>query len=282
MGKFRSWIWLLLLLPMAKLSAQAVAREIPCGKSPDSIIGFWDYRPASYGRQKLPLIIYLHGIGERGNGRSQLSFLRSQAIPALFTQPSAISATVNGKKWEFVVLAPQLSKQLSSWPSWYVKEMIRWAKANLQIDTNRIYLTGISLGGGGVWASITDSYELTRQLAAAAPVCGTQETNDGNFTNTVVAAHLPLWAFHCIDDRSVPVEMTRHAEVLANIHKLEPAMKLTYYKSGGHAGAWLNAYDTGHVSRANEAGKMIEARPNLFEWFLLHTATDNQRAAAKK
>lgn len=271
--------WLLIITPGANTHSQAIALEIPCRKSPDSIIGFWEYRPASYGRQKHPLIIYLHGVGERGNGRSDLSILRSQAIPALFSKKNAFSVTMNGKQRDFVVLAPQLSRQFGAWPTWYVAEMIRWAKSTLDIDTNRIYLTGISLGGGGVWAAITDSYDLTKQIAAAAPVCGTQETNDGRFETTLVAAHLPVWAFHCADDRTVPVGMTRHAQILGEMKKLQPVMKTTYYKSGGHGGAWMNAYDTGHITRVDETGKPFTARPNLYEWFLLQSADNNVRAA---
>lgn len=271
--------WALLLAFATNGNSQAIAREIPNRKSPDSIIGFWEYRPAGYGRQKHPLIIYLHGIGERGNGRSDLSLLRAQAIPALFTKKNALSVKANGKQWDFVVLAPQLSRQFGAWPVWYVEEMIRWAKNSLNIDTNRIYLTGISLGGGGVWAAITDSYELTKQIAAAAPVCGTQETNDARFETTLVAAHLPVWAFHCADDRTVPVGMTRHAQILGEMKKLQPVMKITYYKSGGHGGAWVNAYDTGHITRVDETGKPFTARPNLYEWFLLQSADNNQRAA---
>ena len=130
----------------------------------------------------------------------------------------------------------------------YVKEMIKYAKANLQIDTNRIYITGMSMGGGGVWAAITASAELSKTIAAAAPVCGTQDMNDTLFCKTVGDTHLPVWAFHCIDDPVVSVQVTEHAEMLGKMCKLTPAEKITYYGSGGHLQAWLNAYDTGHLT----------------------------------
>ena len=263
--------------------AQQVAKRIPYRASPDGIIGFLEFRPANYGSQHHPLIIFLHGTDERGNGRpSEIQSVAANGIPRLCAAGASMQFTVNKQTSSFVVLSPQLSKQYGAWQAFYVKEMIDYAKQQLDIDSNRIYITGLSLGGGGVWASITSTAELTRRIAAAAPVCGTQDMVDSNFCSLLGAAHLPIWAFHSADDRSVPVQATEHAEVLGNICKLNPAIKISYYQAGGHVRTWLNAYDTGHVQVLLKDGVKPAPGPNLYEWFLQHTLLNKAAAPAVK
>jgi predicted peptidase len=276
----RSCVFIIIACINLSLHAQQTAKKIPCPASPDSMIGFLEFRPADYGSQLHPLIIFLHGRDERGNGSAQINLVSNNGIPRYCASGAPMRFTVNGKSSSFVVLSPQLNKQYGSWQVYYVKEMIKYAKANLQIDTNRMYITGMSLGGGGVWNAITESLELASVFAAAAPVCGTQEMNDGNFCKTVAAAHLPVWAFHSMDDKTVAVQSTQHAEILGNICKLLPPEKFTYYQTGGHARAWINAYDTGHITVKIADGSLYTASPNLYEWFLAHTRSNNNSLAA--
>ena len=93
-----------------------------------------------------------------------------------------------GKTETFLVLSPQLSIDYSSWPTFYAEEMIRYAKANLNIDTNRIILTGISLGGGGTWYYAASDVNNTKKLAAIGISCGTKRTANYNF---IAEQHLP-------------------------------------------------------------------------------------------
>src|ERR1700712_4743228 len=234
--------------------AQQVAKTIPYSGSPEGLIGFLQFTPSDYGSQKHPLIIFLHGIGERGNGTSQINSVANNGTPYYCSKGATMRFTVGGQTSSFVVLSPQLSVQYGYWPTYYVREMIKYAKANLQIDTNRIYITGLSLGGGGVWRSITDAwgfdYTFDAGIAAAAPVCGTQEETDGDFCKTIGANHLPVWAFHSMDDGTVGVGATQRAEILGMNCGLIPGAKVTYYQYGGHGGAWINAYDTGHITVA--------------------------------
>ena len=233
--------------------SQQVAKKISYPASPDGVIGFLEFRPSDYGSQKHPLIIFLHGVGERGNGTSQVGIVAYNALPLYCANGATMRFTVGGQTSSFVVLSPQLSTQYGYWPTYYVKEMVNYAKANLQIDPNRIYVTGLSLGGGGVWRLITDTENFDNtfdaSIAAVAPICGTEEENDYNYCNTVAANHLPIWAFHCMDDVNVSVTATQHAEILSKNCGVTPASKFTYYQAGGHGGAWLNAYDTGHITR---------------------------------
>ncbi|HTL07046.1 MAG TPA: PKD domain-containing protein [Chitinophagaceae bacterium] len=255
--------------------SQQVAKSIPYPASPDGLIGFLQFTPPDYGSQRHPLIIFLHGIGERGNGTSQLNIVANNGIPLYCRMGASMRFTVGGQTSSFVVLSPQLSTQYGYWPTFYVKEMINYAKANLQIDPNRIYITGLSLGGGGIWRVITDTYNFDHtfdaSVAAAAPVCGTQEENDADYCSTIGANNLPIWAFHSMDDGTVGVGATQHAEILSNNCPTTPRAKFTYYQSGGHGGAWVNAYDTGHITRTvvvNGVAQSFTATPNLYEWFL--------------
>src|SRR5438034_6730055 len=170
----------LLVFQVSFLFSQQVSKSIPNSTSPDGIIGFLEFKPSDYGTQKHPLIIFLHGIGERGNGTTQLSTVAYNGIPNYCANGATMRFTVGGQTSSFVVLSPQLSLSYGYWPPFYITEMIKYAKANLQIDTNRIYVTGLSLGGGGVWGAITDSYNPTfdAHIAAAPPVCGTQQMVD--------------------------------------------------------------------------------------------------------
>ncbi len=262
--------------------SQQVAKSIPNNESPDRRIGFLEFRPYDYGSQQHPLIIFLHGIGERGNGSSDINNVAANAIPNLCAHGATMSFKLKGKTSSFVVLSPQLSNQYGYWPTFYVKEMIKYAKANLQIDPNRIYITGLSLGGGGVWRVITDTYNwdnsFDASIAAAAPVCGTQEESDADFGNTIGANNLPVWAFHSMDDGIVNVGATQHAEILSKNYNIKPKPLFTYYQSGNHWGAWINAYDTGHLSTIVDGGKKFTQDPNLYEWFLSNSRSnqDNQ------
>ncbi|HTL07049.1 MAG TPA: T9SS type A sorting domain-containing protein [Chitinophagaceae bacterium] len=266
-----------------QLLAQQTAKTLSYSSAPGGIIGFLEFKPSDYGTQKHPLIIFLHGIGERGNGTTQINTVANNGIPYYCANGATMRFTVAGQTSSFVVLSPQLSTTYGYWPTFYAKEMIKYAKANLQIDTNRIYVTGLSLGGGGIWRLITDAqgfdYTYDKGLAAAAPICGTQEETDADFYGTIGANHLPVWAFHSMDDGVVGVGATQHAEILGNIVGVNsPAIKFTYYQSGNHSGAWVNAYDTGHITRTvnvNGSLQSFTANPNLYEWFLSNTRAVN-------
>ena len=74
-----------------------------------------------------------------------------------------------------------------------------------------------------------------------------------------------------MDDTRVPVGATQHAQALSISCGVSPASKFTYYLSGDHPGAWINAYDTGHITTpvvVNGVTSNFTANPNLFEWFL--------------
>ena len=112
--------------------SQQVAKQIPNATSPDGRIGFLEFRPSDYGSQLHPLIIFLHGIGERGNGTSQINTVAANGIPNQCANGATMRFTVAGQTSSFVVLSPQLSASYGYWPPYYLTEMINYAKANLR------------------------------------------------------------------------------------------------------------------------------------------------------
>jgi poly(3-hydroxybutyrate) depolymerase len=220
-------------------------------------IGFLEYKPTNYSKQtKYPLIIFLHGIGERGNGTTDLPNVAANAIPRLISAGNTMTFANpnNGQQETFLVLSPQLDKQYGSWQNFYTDEMIKYAKSNLSIDPNRIFLCGISLGGGGVWKYATNSLQNANQFAGIIPCCGTGEGTD--FCN-LNQAKTAVWAFHAMDDGTVGVGNTQYAQI--KISQCTPALaaKFTYYPYGGH-GIWDWAFDPGHSMQ----------NPNVYEWML--------------
>ncbi|HYC27410.1 MAG TPA: hypothetical protein VEB42_01325, partial [Chitinophagaceae bacterium] len=141
-----------LLVPFL-LSAQQVPRSLTAANG--TFIGFYEYKPPLYTQnptRKFPLIIFLHGIGERGDGSSSLSAVLNVGIPHYINMGMTdMQFNYNGTTEGFLVLSPQLYYGTGYWPPFYVEEMINYAKNNLRVDPSRIYLVGLSLGGGGVW-----------------------------------------------------------------------------------------------------------------------------------
>lgn len=246
---------MLVLFSSYRTSAQLTAKGLTAANG--TFIGFYEYKPADYTTSpsaKYPVIIFLHGIGERGNGTSDLAKVKKNAIPKMIDKGHKMRFYWNGKWETFLVLAPQLSSGYGSWQRFYVEEMIKYASTNLNIDTNRIMLTGLSLGGGGVWSFASASLANASKLAAIAPICGTCSMSKPEH---IAKANLPVWAFHASNDGTVSVNCTHNA--VNNINSFKPAVTpiKTIYPDGNHA-IWGRSYDSTY--------KWHE--PNLYEWFL--------------
>src|SRR5690606_10840257 len=142
----RFFLALVVLSPIF-LQAQLVARTLKAANG--QTIGFYEFTPSDYSKTgaKDPLIIFLYGLSERGNGTTDLSYIIKVGIPKYIKNGSTMRFFVDGKWQSFVVLMPQLSASYGSWQLFYTEEMINYATKNLNIDENRVFLTGLSLGG---------------------------------------------------------------------------------------------------------------------------------------
>jgi poly(3-hydroxybutyrate) depolymerase len=258
----------------AHLHAQNVRKHIFDFRG-DSL-HFLEYKPAGHdtpgNTRKYPLIIFLHGIGEKNNSSVGLSNLESQGLPRVIRDGNLMKFTWNGVTDTFIVLSPMCrysrpdTPNIGIWPSDYINSMMQYATASLKIDTNRIYLTGLSFGGGGTFRYLSLGLMNAQKLAAAASVCPPYHYNlwdapSPNFENNVRDANLPFRSYHAADDTTAPVGASRGA--ISRINGLNPPVKaiLTEWPTGGHF-IWDRVYDT----NLNTGG--YDGVITLYEWFL--------------
>ena len=172
--------------------------------------------------EAVPLLLFLHGAGERG---SDLERVKVHGPPKLIERGDRLPA---------IVVSPQCPA--GSWwtehldaLSLLLDELIR----DHNIDEDRVYITGISMGGYGTWALAGREPE---RFAAAIPICG-----GGNFLDTFNLTRMPIWAFHGGQDRAVPlVESQRMVEMIRG--RGGEMVRLTVYEEADHD-SWTQTYD---------------------------------------
>ena len=176
--------------------------------------------------KKWPLLVFLHGAGERGD---DLNLLKKHGPPKL------IGA---GKKFEAIVVCPQVPVG-ESWNPHGVKAFVDEVKNSKRVDESRIYLTGISMGGVGTFDTIAAYPDV---FAAAIPICGGAGVNVVKFT---ALKDMPIWIFHGDKDTAVPVEYSQSAMRWFERNKA-PNVKLTVYPGVPHD-SWTQTYDDPEV-----------------------------------
>lgn len=188
--------------------------------------------------EKYPLILFLHGSGERGNdNEKQIIHIKDIFLDS-----------ANREKYPAFVLAPQCPNE-KRWveKSWKLKthsqpvepsetmaitkELVDSLVKTLPVDTKRIYITGLSMGGFGTWDAIA---RYPDKFAAAIPICG-----GGDEKTAKLIKDIPIWAFHGADDKVVKVERSRN--MIDAIKKEGGNPLYTEYKGVGH-GSWIPAY----------------------------------------
>ncbi len=184
-------------------------------------------------KEKLPLIIQLHGAGERGDGKDDLNLVDVWGFSKVISEE-----TVNCR-----IIMPQCPKDTF----WVAKiesllEFIDQIIGEYNVDTSRIYLTGFSMGGYGTWYTAMARPDL---FAAIAPVCG------GGMAWNADVLNMPVWAFHGSDDDVVSVSQSE--EMVGKLKELGKNIKFTRLEGFGH-------------NIGNEVFNM-----QLLEWLLSHT-----------
>ena len=190
-----------------------------------------DYDPVT----QYPLVIFLHGSGERGNdNESQLKWgvknfatdHNMKLYPAIVIAPQCPTGMRWGNYGDDLVLLPDPTK-----PMRLLRELINQAITTMPVDTNRIYITGLSMGGYGTFDAIARYPDL---FAAAVPVCG-----GGDVSKAESVAHIPMWIFHgALDEAVSPALSVSMAEALTAAGA-KPG--LTIYPEVGHF-SWIGAY----------------------------------------
>lgn len=181
---------------------------------------------------KFPLIVFLHGAGERGDS---LNLVKVHGPPKIVeTNPD----------FPFIVLSPQCAAN-KWWEAEKLDMLIDDVVKKLPVDESRIYLTGLSMGGFGTW----DLAQLRPdRFAAIAPICGGSRMNA--FRADMIK-DVPTWAFHGAMDYVVPLEAS--SRIVASMKRAGSDVKFTIYPMAGHD-SWTETYNN----------------PELYTWFRSH------------
>ena len=236
--QFSGFFLLFLVIIVTNVHGQQSAREISVpnyGK-----IGYLEHLPDDYSvsSQKYPVLIFLHGAGERGNGISALEGLKKNGPPKRIEAGHPMQFNVKGKTESFIVISPQLWSKYNSWPAFYVDLVIEHVKKTYRVDLDRIYLTGLSMGGGGCWAYTSFKAEYAGKIAAMVPICGHQSFNSSKVCN-ISQKKVSVWAHHGDADNRTTIRYSRDWVNGINNCSSDKLAELTVYPGVGHSGAWV-------------------------------------------
>lgn len=224
-------------LAFAQANAQQTAKVTSNG------IGYLEYLPQGYNSNtnKYPVVISLHGIKERGTTSTDPAVIKKSVLTvANVGLPKYVKY---GQQYPFILISPQLKSSYGTWPADYVIAVVNHVKRTLRVDESRIYLTGLSLGGFGVWKTAA---AYPGVFAAIAPIC-----SGGNALSQacrIAAENLPTWAFHGDKDAVVSylVSVKMVNAINACSPKPNPLAKMTIYPGMGH-GIWDKVYKESNV-----------------------------------
>jgi dienelactone hydrolase len=240
-----------------------IARNISMTANSD---GYYEYLPQGYnsGNQNYPLILSIHGAGELGN--VPLSNILGAGLPALINQGQfPASFTVNGQAFSFIVISPHFN------PNWPIpadiQEIIDYVVQHYRVDQTRIYMTGLSMGGGVTWDYAGGSSVFANRLAAIVPIAGASWPEPAR-GRVIANANLPVWATHNNGDQIVPVTYTN--DYITNINESPsptPIAKKSIFISTDHD-AWTQTYDPAWTDS-------VSGGPNIYEWMLQYQRNSN-------
>jgi predicted peptidase len=198
------------------------------------------YLPPDYTRssdKQWPLMLFLHGAGERGTDVNRVAI------------HGPMSLVKQGTNFPFIILAP-LCPAGQWWENEPLLQLLAAIQSSHAVDSNRVYLTGLSMGGYGTWKL---GLAAPDKFAAIAPVCGGANMIDvilGTRDKNLDLKRLPIWAFHGAKDDVVPV--TESERIVNSLKKSgHENVKLTIYPEARHD-SWRETY----------------ADPTIYEWLL--------------
>ncbi|MHC5083450.1 MAG: carboxylesterase family protein [Planctomycetota bacterium] len=230
-----SIIFALATLSGCNESIQTGQHEATLSRAVTMELDYLIYLPDDYGKtdDSWPLMIFLHGAGERG---SNLNLVKQHGPPKLVEE---------GKDLPFIIVSPQCpaDKWWANIPE-RIMALVDEITEKYNVDENRVYLTGLSMGGYGTWA-LAATYP--DRFAAIAPVCG-----GGIKFLAYALKDVPVWAFHGDADQVVPVQGS--IDLVETLKEIGGNAKLTVYPGVGHD-SWTQTYNN----------------DQLYQWFLSHS-----------
>jgi predicted peptidase len=214
-------------------AGKQVEQKFDYPKKPRHNMGYLLYLPTNYSSssEKHPLILFLHGSGERG---SKLSLVKRHGPPKIVEERSDMP---------FIVVSPQLSLENQFFDPSALSALLDSIEEKYRVDKDQISVTGLSMGGGGTWQLAA---QQPNRFAAIAPICGWTDPRDG-----VKLKQLSVWAIHGDIDGGVPFSETE--QMIDALRAAGGDVKFTVHHGGGHD-AWTSTY----------------AMPEFYEWLLRH------------
>jgi len=220
-----------------------------------NIQGYYSSVPYWYPHttKKYPLLIFVPGGGQYGNGASDLPLLLNDGVAKLINNKTFPAAfTVDGQTYSYIVLTPQM-KTLPAPDD--IEAFIQYAKSNFRVDVSRIYVGGLSVGGqvsGDLAAAHPD------QVAAILPISGESQIQ----ASATAIGHngIPVWDFHNTGDPTVNISVSDN--FIAWINAANPTIppKRTVFQANIHD-AWTKALDPSYK----------ENGMNVYEWMLQYS-----------
>ncbi len=183
--------------------------------------------------KKFPMILFLHGAGERGDN---LELVKAHGIPKIVEK---------NEDFPFIAVSPQCPAD-----SWWTLELealealLNDIINKYKVDIDRIYLTGLSMGGFATWSL---AIRNPNTFAAIAPICGGGDPN-----KVCTIKDVPAWVFHGAKDELVPLQQSEN--MVKALKECGGNVQFTIYPEAGHD-SWTVTYDN----------------PELYEWFLKHS-----------
>lgn len=208
------------------------------------------------GKSKFPLIINLYGQGQTGTNLHNM--LRDNTMSEYIANGFDATAInpLDKKRYSFFVCSPQCPASWG-WSASQVKVMLQELQKSLPIDNSRIYITGFSSGGWGLWSCMTDDDDLTQKFAAIIPISSAAADHPDKITN------VDKYGIACLNICGDQDAFYPNAVDYTNIiNSNNPPVKaiLNTLEGVGHS-AWVQAY--------NPAWKKTKGL-NIYEWMLLH------------
>jgi len=200
--------------------------------------------PKSYrqdGTRRWPLVIFLHGRGERG---SDLNVLKKYGIAKMVEAAS---------DFPFIAVSPQCPAE-GDWEKLtaVLGELLDDLLTNYAIDPRRVCLTGLSMGSRGGWRW---AVKQPNRFAALALICGRIPDQADFFERLPLLKHTPIWVFHGGKDPVVPIENSE--KIVAALQAVDGDVRFTVYPEADHD-SWTEAYAT----------------PELIPWLLQYSLPD--------
>ncbi len=239
--------------------------HVPCYKgSTDAELGYYIFFSDQYITKTEPsaVLIFLHGSGERGNSEID----PGQLLLAIMHGPGKLIKDGDWKdKHDLLVVSVQTSA--GRWDPKAIKDFINYLISQYDINERQVYLTGLSMGGTGVYDYL-GTYGNEAGIAAAVPICGRApsiERVKSDYVHNL--ASTPIWAFHGESDPQVPAVLSKN--IVSAINETNPAIKaeLTLYPGVGHD-SWTMTYDGTGMGMENK--EFTPFATDIYSWLYQH------------